>query len=378
VSIHGGGRLSGRVAGLTVGALGIVTDEVRGVQPSNAYSVARITRELANRSRIGVIAVNRTAVDSTGNHNTTYALDGRLGVGEALTFDAWGARTLTPNLTGDDLGYSVRGAYQTANASYSGRVIQVGPDFNPEVGFLNHSGGYRYYEMMVMRFVRNPELRWLKEWNPHASLRNYYLPDGYFQSGWLHIDMTELSFATGGRFGPEYNIYHEGLQQPFAIDPNVTLPAGEYDYGTFGLDWETNASAPLSLKLRGDVGPFYNGTRNGGSVTFTYRHGASLSSSLLLDYNDIHLDQGSFERKLVGARLAYFFTPRLFVQSLTQYSNQAQAWSANARLGWLSTAGTGLFVVLNDGEEADGFFAWRRPQSRSLVVKYARQFGTGN
>ncbi len=45
--------------------------------------------------------------------------------------------------------------------------------------------------------------------------------------------------------------------------------------------------------------------------------------------------------------------------------------------GWLNTAGTGLFVVLNDGREADGFFNWVRPQSRSVVVKFSKQIGTG-
>ena len=71
------------------------------------------------------------------------------------------------------------------------------------------------------------------------------------------------------------------------------------------------------------------------------------------------------------------FTPRILVQSLVQYNNQAQAWTANARFGWLNTAGTGLFVVFNEGQVADGFFDWVRPQSRSLIVKYTKQFGTG-
>ena len=378
VPIRGGGRVSGRVAGLTVGALEIVTDEVTAVQPMNAYSVARVTRELSNRSRLGIIAVNRMAIDSSASRNTTYALDGRAGVGEAITFDGWGARSVTPKRNGDDFGYSVRGAYQTADWNHSARVIQVGQDFNPEVGFLNRAGGYRYYEFMLMRLVRNPRLTWLKDWNPHTSLRNYYLPDGYFSSGWWHVDMTEVTFADGGRLGPELNFYHEGLRQPFAISNNVKLPIGEYSWNSLGLDWQTNPSAPFSVVVRGDFGPFYNGTRNGGQTTLTYRRGASLSTSLLVDYNDVHLVQGAFERKLIGARIAYFFTPRIFVQSLTQYSNQAQVWTANARFGWLSTAGTGLFIVLNDGETADGFFSWRQPQSRSLVIKYARQFGTGN
>jgi len=62
-------------------------------------------------------------------------------------------------------------------------------------------------------------------------------------------------------------------------------------------------------------------------------------------------------------------------QTLVQYSNQARTWTANARLAWLRTAGTGLFIVLNEGQEADGFFRWHGPQARSLIVKYTRQFG---
>jgi hypothetical protein len=378
VPIRGGGRVSGRVAGLTVGALEIVTDGVNGVQPANSYSVARIARELPNRSRLGLIGVNRIAVDSTASRNLTYALDGRLGVGEAVTFDGWAAKTATPNRAGDDVGYSLRGAYATSTWSYSARIIQVGPDFNPEVGFLTRAGGFRYYEALLQRLFRYPDLKWLKDWNPHISLRNYYKPDGFYQSGWLHMDMTELEFADGGKFGPEFNIYHEGLQQPFEIAPGVILPVGGYTYNSLGLDWTTNPSAPFNVLMRGDFGPFYNGRRNGGNATFTLRRGASVSTSLLVDYQNVHLAQGTFERKLVGARVAYFFTPRIFVQTLTQYSNQAQVWTANARFAWLSTAGTGLFVVFNDGEQADGFFSWRQPQSRSLVVKYARQLGTGN
>ena len=89
------------------------------------------------------------------------------------------------------------------------------------------------------------------------------------------------------------------------------------------------------------------------------------------------LDEGAFTRSLIGIKGAYFFTPRIFLQSLTQFNNQQKVWTANLRFGWLNTAGTGLFVVFNDGELADSFFSWQRPRSRSLVVKYTKQFGTG-
>ena len=377
VPIIGGGRVTGRVGGLTVGALQIFTDAIASVQPTMSYSVARVSRELSARSRVGAIAVQRIATGDAGDRNRAYGIDGRVGVGEAWTFDWWGAKTETPGLPGDDDAYSARAAYQTAAWSNSVRFMQLGDAFNPEVGFLNRFGGYRFYDVNFMRKVRKPEWTWLKEWMPHTSYRAYYALDGFWQSGRVHVDLTEFERTDGGRFGPELNIDHEGLEEPFEIASGVTLPIGSYNFASLGLDFATNPSAPLSLSLRGDFGPFYNGTKNGGSATLTLRRGAALSSSLLVDYNDVRLDQGSFVRYLVGARVAYFFTPRIFAQSLVQFNNQARVWAANARFGWLNTAGTGLFVVFNDGREAGGFFRWVRPQARSLVVKYTRQFGTG-
>jgi hypothetical protein len=378
VPIIGGGRVSGRLAGMTVGMLQLFTEDVRNGPPTTSYTVARVSRELSARSRVGVLAVQRMATDSTDDHNRTYGFDGRIGAGQDWTFDWWGAKTETPGRRdGDDFAYSARAGYATADWNNNVRFMQIGDDFNPEVGFLNRAGGYRYYEVSLMRLVRVPRWKWLKQWNPHSSFRGYYGLDGFYQSGQWHVDLTEVEFANGGRFGPELNIYHEGLQQPFQIARNVTLPIGSYDYPSLGLDLTTNPSSPVSLTLRGDFGPFYDGHRNGGNATVIMRQGASFSSSVLFDYNDVHLDEGDFVRYLIGTRLAYFFTPRVLVQSLVQYNNQAQAWTANARFGWLNTAGTGLFVVFNEGQVADGFFNWVRPQSRSFIVKYTRQFGTG-
>ena len=125
------------------------------------------------------------------------------------------------------------------------------------------------------------------------------------------------------------------------------------------------------------MGEFWTGTRRGGSGTLTLRRGATFSGSLTGEYNDVRLPQGNFIRTLQALRLNYFFSPRIFVQTLTQYNNQQQVWSANVRFGWLNTAGTGLFVVFNDGRGADGFFDWRQRQQRNVFVKFTRQFGTG-
>src|SRR6266850_24854 len=368
VPIVGGGRLTGRIGPFTAGGLEIFTEH-------QSYSVVRLQRELAARSRIGVIAVQRMATAQTGNWNRVYGVDGRIGIRDAWTVDWWGAASAVPGPDGDAAAYSARLGYETGSWNNLARIIQVGSAFDPEVGFLNRRGGYRFYEATVMWKKRYPGVTWLKDWHPHVGYRGYYGLDGYRQEDRIHLDITEWSLASGAMVGPEVNIEHQGLQQSFAIARNVTLPVGSYDYTSMGFDFGTNPSAPLSFLLRADVGGFYNGTRRGGSVTLGARHASSLTTSLLVEYNDVRLDQGNFTRTLIATRIAYFFTPRILLQTLVQYSNQARVWTANARFGWLSTAGTGLFVVFNEGREADGFFQWNQPQARSLIVKYARQFG---
>ena len=371
----GGARLTGRVGGTTVGALQMFTNDFATLR-GQSYSVGRLTRELGRRSRIGVIALQRMARDSTADYHRTFGVDGRIGIGDDWTTDWWGATTDAHSRGNDNLAASTRVGYANDRWNNNIRFLQVGSDFVPELGFINRTPGYQNLEIGIMRYVRDQSLPWLRVWNPHLTYRGFYGLDGYFQSGQLHIDLTEVEFTAGGRFGPEVNIFHEGLQSPFEIAPGIKLPPGPYDYTELGLDWTSNPSLPLSVVLRSDIGPFYNGSRNTQTATITARRGAAFSSSLLVDYSDVHLAQGDFTRSLIGLRFAYFFTPRVSIQTLTQFNDQARVWTANARLSWLNTAGTGLFVVLNDAEQADGFFNWKRPVTHALTVKFTKQFGS--
>lgn len=375
--IIGGGRLSGRVGGTTVGLLQMVTDASDESSDGQSFSVARATRELSSRSRVGAMVVQRMNTSDGADVNRTFAVDGRIGLGQQWTSDLWAAKTTTPGRTGDDIAGSARLGFQTNVWNHSARVAQVGDDFNPEAGFMSRPGGYRAYEINTMRLVRKPEWTWFRQWNPHVSYRSYYgLQDGFYQTGYVHLDVTEIELANSTRFGPEYNISHEGLQAPFEISPGVVIPEGAYTWGTVGFDYQTDPSESISVTGRFDVGDFWTGTRRGGSSTLTVRHGAAFSGSFALDHNKVQLPEGDFTRTLQALRLNYFFTPRVFVQTLTQFNNQQRVWSANVRFGWLNTAGTGLFIVFNDGREADGFFDWVRPQQRTVFAKFTYQFGT--
>jgi hypothetical protein len=90
----------------------------------------------------------------------------------------------------------------------------------------------------------------------------------------------------------------------------------------------------------------------------------------------VDLPGGHFIANLTSARVAYNFTPRRFVQALIQYNDSADLWSTNLRLGLLSQANTGLFLVYNDTRGLHETIP--AGGGRSLILKFSQMFDVGD
>src|SRR5687767_10996468 len=98
IPIIGGARVSGRIAGTSVGILNMQTEEVGGVTAGNNFTVARLQRELPNRSALGAIITNRQGtgdLSPSNDYGRTVGFDGRLGYGQNGLISGWIARTET-------------------------------------------------------------------------------------------------------------------------------------------------------------------------------------------------------------------------------------------------------------------------------------------
>lgn len=377
VPIIGGARLTGKAEGFTLGFLDIQTERVevvgQAVTPPNNFGMVRVLRELPNRSQLGAIAVSRINTDSTGDHNFTFGIDGRLGVGDRVTLDAYVARTETPRLGGASNAFSVAGTYTTRQWEIGVAARQVDSAFNPEVGFLERPS-FRYYNLRVLRHLRTPRSTWFREFRPHINFRWYNDVDGTPQTRLLHLD-SHFAFANGAFFeAPGINFVREVLRTPFTIADTVTLQPGTYDWFEFASNYNTNLSAPLSVGGVLTLGEFYTGRRVGIQANTTVRPNEKFFATARVEYQNVHLDEGNFEVVLLGLGLAYAFTPSIFLQSLTQYNNQDRSLSNNIRFGWVGPAGTGLFLVFNEGRET-GLNA--RPLDRAFIVKFTKQLDLG-
>jgi hypothetical protein len=371
VPILGGGRLSGKVAGVNVGLLDMQTQSVSGVAPSINFGVVRLSKDLPNRSGIGALFVNR---QGTGDHarprdyNRTFGVDGRWGIGRYLQVAGYAARTDSPGITRGDHAYNLGVTYLSPSWDIYGKFTEVGDGFNPEVGFLARQG-FRKPEFLIYHVRRMNGWLGLHEMRPHVSYRGFWKPDGFHESGFVHLD-SHWEWRNGYEIHTGLNITREGLREPFEIDPGVVVAPGTYDHKEMQLVFNTNKGAPVSLDTRMVVGGFFGGRRVSLTPALRLRVGDAFNTDLEWVRNDLDLPAGDFDTNLLRVRLSYSFTPRVFVQSLVQYNDRIDNWSTNLRLGWLQTANTGLFIVFNENREVGGLPIGAR--DRSIALKFSR------
>ena len=377
IPIVGGGRLSGKVGRNTnIGFLNMQTASVgaAGV-PGQNFTVARVRQDLANRSNVGAIVVNRQATASLGgdgDYNRTYAVDGRWGVGERGTVSGFAAATDTPGLTGGDAhAYGLSAQHEIEWVRLGLGYTEVAPNFNPEVGFLARQS-YRRMNGSVFTTFRPDDFMGVHEFRPHVSHNTVFA----FETGRQETQFTHIDNHTEWRNGYEVhtgmNLTREGVFEPFEIFPGVIIPPGTYDHKEAQIAGNTNLGAPISANINTIVGGLFGGDRVTITPSIAARVGETFNALFEWSYNDLRLPGGDFTTNLARLRVSYSFTTRMFFQALVQYNDRADLWSSNLRFGLLSDANTGLFIVYNDIQGLGSEIP--TGAGRTLTVKYSRLF----
>jgi hypothetical protein len=376
IPIRGGARLTGKAGGINVGLLNMQTGSAAGeeIVPAANFTVARVSRDLRNRSSVGALFTGRRATGShaaPGDRGETYAVDARFGIGRRGTVQGFAARTSAPGASGRQHAYSLGGRWESEGLRVNGTFTEVGDGFDPQVGFLARRD-FRNVDLGLFRTIRlgaNPAR--LLEIRPHTSYRAYWTLGGFQETGFWHID-SHWAWRAGHEIHTGMNITREGVVDAFEIYPGIVVPPGVYDHHEAMIVAFTRRAAPVSVESRVNAGGFFGGSRVSPSVTLTARAGDAFNTSVSWNRNDVALPWGRFVTNLVRTRVSYSFTPRVYVQGLLQYNDRAQIWSSNLRFGWLQSSNTGLFVVFNDVQDLDDLST--RRVGRSLVVKFSRLF----
>jgi hypothetical protein len=375
IPILGGGRVSGKAGKFNVGVLNMQTSDYEETVASTNFTVARLSRDLPNRSSIGAIFTNRQATgDLAGDreYGRTFGVDGKIGIGMTTVISGFMSRTETPGVEDGDHAYNIRSQTNRPQWDFNIGYQEVGDGFNPAVGFLSRRG-YRKPDVFLMTRFRPQNDFKLQELRPHTSYRGFWGLDGFQETGFWHID-SHWQFRDSTEIHTGMNITREGVRTPFEIYPGVIVPPGTYDHAEAQIVAMSNQGAPFSVSLRVTAGGFFGGERLAVNPTVRMRAGDALTTEINYQRNDITLPWGEFTTNLVRTRVSYSFSPRIFTQALIQYNDRADLWSMNFRFGWLQAANTGLFVVYTDTRGLYDLFERPERTDRSFIVKYSYMF----
>lgn len=374
VPIAGGLRLTGKAGGFNLGLIDMQTKKIEADSvAANNFAVARVSRELPNRSSIGGILINRQGtgdLSPNNDYNRTFAVDGQLGVGKYGLFSGFVAGTETPGLANDQYAYKVAAEYNSASWLLSATFTEVGKNFNPEVGFLRRNA-YRNPSLLLFHRIRPQNFLGIHELRPHTSYQGFWDFDGFQESGFWHID-NHWEWENGYEVHTGINFVKEGVKETFEIFPGIDVPADSYSHSEAQIIAFTNQGAWWSFKFVAFVGGFFGGNRASLSPSFRFRLRENLTTEFSLNHNNVDLPAGDFEANLFRSRISYSFTPKIFLQGLFQFNNRDNLGSVNVRFGWQRNANSGLFIVYNDTRvDEDG--RWNN-QFRGLILKYSHLF----
>ena len=372
VPIRAGGRLTGKIDRFQVGLLSIQTGEEEGLVASQNFFVGRVRREFHKRSSVGFIFTNReTTGDTIGGseRNRAWGADLQLGLGEHWIISSYLAKTHSPELSGDDYAGNLFAGYRSSLWRLEASYLEIQENFNPEVGFVPRKGFRRPW--FRVHFTPSPETGFVKTWNPHWWIRQYYGFDGELESARIHNDF-EVQFRNGGSASLTLNRDFELLRDPFEVHPGVTIPSGEYWFNEYSFSLASDPSAKVFADVAAAIGDFYEGNLRTFDAILGFRTGANFVTELNFVNTRVDADWGRFNTNLGRVRMNYSFTPYRFVQALIQYNSRAQQFSSNIRLGLTQPSGAGLYIVYKDTYETPG--ERFDPLGRSFFVKYSYQF----
>src|SRR6266849_1029662 len=234
VPINGGGKMTGTIGRLALGMMEVDTRS-SGPNPYANYAVVRLKESLWGGSYVGVMGIDKRSGNMLDSFNQTGGVDTRLVFLKDWLVDAHVAGTQSP---GEPSGNSDVGASLSYRSNWvEGKFERrkIGPNFNPEVGFIeltdaNQTNG-------DLTFKARPAIEGVREMQ--------------FEGFVLHAPDTQGSVQTQewqGTYRAEFNngaytdddiadVFTQRITVPLHIYKNVFIPTGLYHFARHKLTY---------------------------------------------------------------------------------------------------------------------------------------------
>lgn len=368
--ILGGAKLVGKIGQFNLGVLNMVTDgfiipaddedEEDEQIPSSNYTVIRLRRDIMRRGSIGMMFLNKEDIKST-DYNRSFGIDGYFPLNRHFTISGTIAGTFEPNDDGSkpehlmdkNLAGTLSLNYDSDLWDFSLSYMDVGDDFNPEVGFVRRTD-YRY---------TNASINYSPRPNGRSSIRQFsYRLSGNYRTDHdnrmldneINASFT-IRFQNSSRFTIGVQKENEYIDYDWEVRDGFLIPEDTYGGWDGYFRYSTDQSKDISARMDASYGTYFTGKSTrlgfGGRMTRIPR------LRVELDYNHYFVDlpEGSFKTNTLGLRTFYFFSTELFLKAYVQWNGDKLSFEgkekivSNILLRWIYKPGSDLYLVFNDG-----------------------------
>jgi hypothetical protein len=384
VPINGGAKVTGTLGGFELGIMDVDTRH-SGPNPYANFAVMRVKRALWGGSYIGLMGIDKRSGDPLDSFNQTEGADTRLVFFKDLAVNAFAAQTRTQGFNSGqtDIGGSFR--YQSNWLELFGDHRRIGPNFNPEVGFLERQNCVCNY--LDANFKLRPKIEGVREMNFegfmfHATDVRHVLQTQEWQNT-FRLEMNNGSYSDDDIV----DVFTQSLVTPFNIYKNVSIPVGEYHWTRHQLTYGSPQDRRLTLNFFERFGTYYNGHLNEARVRATYRPSERLSFNFAEQWNRFRLgittdptgttvlppSAGAFSVVFGSFQTNYSFSRFLTLSTLIQMDTaNNQGASANIRLRWNYRPDSDLYIIYTAGQRFASLVAVNPPQyyENRFVIKF--------
>jgi len=387
--ILAGARLSGKLNDkLRVGLLNMQTaNGDNGVYGTN-YTVAAVQRNILQRSNISFIGINKqvTGDDRIGindpKYNRLVGVDLNMATNSNSVYGkTFLHRSYAPDGEGSQIAHGVQVEVSDRNYGMKWSHEYVGEGYDAEVGFVRRKG---YYNI-------NPAI-WrtmYPEGSPFNSLDLGVFSDFIWNKDFDKTDHT-IGMYFGGSFRNSARFEIEAVQDyvflteefdPTGTDSEPLAANTGYRYINVGGSYSSDRRKAFSFFVSPYLGQYFNGRRAGSRGRITYRYQPKGSVSIDFSYNlfDMPYLEDIKQTFLLGPRVDYTFSKKVFLTTFIQYNTQSEQTNINARLQYRFAPASDFFVVFTDN-----YFTGADPSdrftttllNRALVAKFTYWLNT--
>lgn len=379
-SVRAGVRLSGNLGNnWRINLMDIQTGEKENTHAAN-YLVAAMQRSVFSRSNISAFLINKQVLDvkndtsfSGNRFNRVAGLEYNL----ASPDNRWTGKAFYHQSFQNSA--TIEDAAMAANLTYSSRYLTatlnqsvVGSGYIAETGYIRRKGYYEINPVFQYKFF--PKSKIITSHGPGLKSDLFFDPSHSLTDRETQVSYS-IEWINKSNTSIDAKETYIKLQAPY--DPTNTggiqFNAGEdFNWKEMGISYSSDPRKLFNVTLSGRYGGYYTGSRIALNGELNYRIQPYGSLALVTAYNNISLPlpYKSAELLLIGPRLDFTFTDKLFFTSFIQYNNQINNLNLNLRLQWRFAPVSDLFIVYTENSFPSDYTV----KNRGIVVKLSYWF----